>query len=619
MTTATTPPTAAPRAAHATAGSLFLERARERGDRPAMRTLEVGGAPADAVLTWAEWAERSRSFAGALVAAGHEPGAVVAIFAGSRVEWPIADLGCVLAGCVGVGLYPTSAAAQVRHILADAGAAVVVVDSAERLAVVDAALGDGGGSGRPRPVVVIAPDEVAVGRPGTVAWSEWLEGGRRALDGGAGPELERRISEARPDDVAALIYTSGSTGEPKGARIPHRCLLASAESVRDTLGLTSDDTTLSFLPFCHAAERVFGLYTRILCGMECALVPDHTRVGAAARAYGPTLFGGLPRFYEKAYEAVEAERASATPEEAACWDRALELGRRRSAHRRGAGVAWGEELEGAWREAVAPFASRLEAHFGGRVRLATSGGAALPQEVAETLDALGLTVLGAYGLTEHLCAVFNRPDAYGFDTAGPPMPGTTLRIADDGEILIRRSSLTFDGYHGRPAESRRAFTEDGAWLLTGDLGELDERGFLRVTGRKKELIALSTGKKVAPVPVEARLMEDPWIAQAVLVGEGRKFVSALLTLRRPVVEGWARSSGIDGDHESLIERPEVSARVQEAVDRVNAELSRTEQVRRFVVLDRELSLEENELTPTLKIRRSVVAERFRDRIDELYT
>jgi long-chain acyl-CoA synthetase len=348
-------------------------------------------------------------------------------------------------------------------------------------------------------------------------------------------------------------------------------------------------------------------------------VPDHTRLGEAARAYGPTLFGGLPRFYEKAYEALEAERAAASPEERAAWDRALELGRRRSAQRRGAGDGGDDEAERAWADAVAPFAARLKDHFGDRVRLATSGGAALPQEVAETLDALGLTVLGAYGLTEHLCAVFNRPDAYGFDSAGPPMPGTTLRIADDGEILILRSDLTFAGYHGRPAESRQAFTADGSWLLTGDLGELDERGFLRVTGRKKELIALSTGKKVAPVPVEARLMDDPWIAQAVLVGEGRKFIAALLTLRRPVVEGWARAAGVTGAMDALTRRPDVVARVQAAVDRVNAGLSRTEQVRRFVLLDRELSLEEDELTPTMKIRRSVVLERFHDLIDDLYT
>lgn len=617
-----------------TAAALFLEQARELDRRTALHLLASGGAPANEKVSWAGWAERSRAFAAALVADGQAPGSTVAIFAGSDLLWPLSDLGALLAGCVSVGLYPTSAPPQVRHILHDARASVLVVDTAERLAIAEAALEDGTGE-RPaaRRPTIIAPDPLATGRRDVIAWSDWIGRGRVALDRGAAAELDRRMAAAAPDDIALLIYTSGSTGEPKGARIPHRYLLASAESVRDTLGLTADDTALSFLPFCHAAERVFGLYTRILCGMECGLVPDHTRLDAAAVDYGPSLFGGLPRFYEKVYEALEAERAAASGEARERWDRALALGRRRSRHRRrprvterpsgtpgegGGGDGWSDALEREWSAAVAPVAERLRKHFGGRLRLATSGGAALPLEVAETLDALGVTVLGAYGLTEHLCAVFNRPDRYSFDTAGPPMPGTTLRLGDDGEILLRRSDLTFAGYQGRPEESRAAFTEGGEWLRTGDLGELDERGFLRITGRKKELIALSTGKKVAPVPVEAWLVDDPWIGQAVLYGEGRKFVSALLTLRRPVVEAWARERGLDQRYEALVERPEVRARVQEGVDRVNARLSRTEQVRRFIVLDRELSLEEDELTPTLKVRRRVVTGRYRHRLDALY-
>ncbi len=611
-------------------GELFLERAASLAPRPALRVLKVGGAGEDRVVTWAEWAERSTVFAAALVADGRAPGAAVAIFAGNGLEWPIADLGTVLAGCVGVGLYPSSAAPQVRHILSDSDASVVVVDTAERLAIVESVLPE---TDRP---TVVATDAVAAGRDGVVPWSEWLARGWDALTAGAAGELSRRRGAAGPDDIAGLIYTSGSTGAPKGAEIPHRYLLASAASVRDTLGLTESDTALSFLPFCHAAERVFGLYTRILCGMECGLVRDHTRVMEAALEYGPTLFGGLPRFYEKVYEALEAERGRASESERSRWDRALELGRRRSRALRAASDAdgasgrnadgvsgsgdrgWTDALEGEWAEAVAPYAEKVRRHFGARVRLATSGGAALPVEVAETLDALGLTVLGAYGLTEHLCAVFNRPDRYSFDTAGPPMPGTTLRIEDDGEIFIRRSALTFAGYRGRPDATREAFTADGQWLRTGDLGAVDGRGFLRITGRKKELIALSTGKKVAPVPIESALVDDPWIAQAVLHGEGRKFVSALLTLRRPVVESWARQAGLDAPFAALLRRPEVLARVQEAVDRVNAGLSRTEEVKRFVLLDRELSLEEDELTATFKVRRGVVIDRFRDRLDALY-
>lgn len=608
---------------HATVAALFLDRADRHPDRAALRELASGGAPADRTLTWGQWAERARAFAAALVGAGHGAGTTVAIFAGNRACWPIADLGTVMAGCVGVGVYPTSAVVQLRHILQDASAVVLVVDTAERLAVALEARSAFPPAAFPR--IVVADALVDGDTPGLVSWTAWLESGRRALKSGAGEELERRQAAAGPDDVVALIYTSGSTGQPRGAEIPHRYLLASAQSVRQTLGLTADDTALSFLPFCHAAERVFGLYTRILCGMECGLVPDHSRLDAAAREYGPTLFGGLPRFYEKTYETLDAARRAEPPAERARWNRALELGRSRSRARRATAVAaggpsrvsWGPTQESEWERAIGPYRALLRDRFGGRVRLATSGGAALPEEVAETLDALGLTILGAYGLTEHLCVAFNRPDHYRFDAAGPAMPGTELRLADDGEILVRRSDLTFAGYRGRPAETRAAFTHDG-WLRTGDLGELDGAGFLRITGRKKELIALSTGKKVAPVPLESRLASEPWIGQAVLYGEGRKFVTALVTLRRAAVEGWARERGLAAEYSELTRHPAVRAEVQAAIDRVNADVSRTERVREFVVLDRELSLERDELTPTLKVRRGVVIDRFRDLLDALY-
>ena len=595
-----------------TAGALFLEQATRLADRPALRTLVSGGADADAVITWGAWADMARAFAGGLIAGGFTRGDTVAILAGNRIQWPVADLGAVLAGCVGVGIYPTAAVTQIAHVLRDSGAAVVVVDTADQLARVEAALE--GATDRP---VLIAPAGAAAGRPEVRAWEAWLEEGRAALEDGGAVELARRIRRARPEEVALLIYTSGSTGEPKGARIPHSYLLASAASIRDTFGFTSADTSLSFLPFCHAAERVFGLYTRILCGMECALVPDHTRLRQAALEYGPTVFGGLPRFYEKAYEALEAERQAAPAAERQAWDRALELGRARSRSiRKGRGSD--AATEAAWKEIVGPFRERLSAHFGGRVRVATSGGSTLPAEVAEYMDALGLTLVGGYGLTEHLCAAFNRAERYTFDSVGPAMPGTTIRIAEDGEILLRRCELTFAGYRGRPDATREAFTLDGEWLRTGDLGALDDRGFLRITGRKKELIALSTGKKVAPVPIEARLTEHPWIAHAVLFGESRKFVTALLTLRRPVVEGWAREAGLSQPWPELVDHAAVRAGIQEAVDAVNDGLSRTERVRKFVVLDRELSLDEDELTPTLKVRRGMVTARFRDRLEALY-
>ncbi|MCG6957511.1 MAG: AMP-binding protein [Gemmatimonadetes bacterium] len=595
--------------------ALFVEQAeRHRGD-VAFRELVAAGGSADGVLTWGDWLVGARRFAAALVARGVAPGDCVAVLAGNGREWPIADLGALLAGAVGVGVYPTSAPPQVAEVLEDCAASVLVVDTterAERVAAVREQL--------PRLRLVVAPAPAGAGE--TVAWNTFLKAGRMALeDSSVAAEVERRIAAARPEDLALLIYTSGSTGMPKGARITHRYLLASAASIRDTLGLQPTDTELSALPFCHAAERIFGMYTRILVGMEALLVPDHTRLWDAARAYGPTVFGGLPHFYEKAYEALRAAE-TADGEEASRWRRTLELGRVLSRARRGLEPLRSPDellaVEAEWAEVGEPLFSQLRDLFGGGIRVATSGGAALPEEVAEYLDALGLRVLGAYGLTEHLCVAMNRADRYGFDTAGPPMPGTALRVAADGEVQIRRSALTFDGYRGRPLDTAVAFTPDGEWLLTGDLGSLDERGFLRITGRKKELIALSTGKKVAPLPIEARLTEQPLISQAVLYGEGRKFISALLTLRRQVLDPWARAQGLDPADPGLLEHPVLRAAVQAAVDVVNAGLSRPERVKRFFLLDRELSTDRDELTPTLKVRRDVVCTRFGAELDALY-
>lgn len=600
-----------------TAARLFREQVERWRGRVALCELAAGGAPRDRTLTWGEWGEQAQRFAAALIAAGHRRGEAVAILAGNSVIWPVADLGTLLAGGVAVGIYPTSAPGQVRRILVDSGATTLVTDGLEQCAKAETVRGD-----VPSLRTIVCPRirESGVRR---VGWEAWLGRGAHALHRGVAGEIERRVGAAAPADTALLIYTSGSTGEPKGACISHRYLLASAASIRDTLGLLESDKQLSLLPFCHAAERVFGLYTRICCGMEAALVADHARIRAAAAAFSPTVFGGLPRFYEKAYEALRAEQECLAGDERARWERALELGRRRAALRR-VGDPVPASLLAEWRSTGAQPRALLAEMFGGRVRLATSGGAALPAEVAQYLDALGLTVLGAYGLTEHLCAAFNRPGRPRFDAAGPPMPGTELRIAPGGEILIRRGPLTFSGYHARPEDTRDAFTPDGKWLRTGDLGELDGDGALRVTGRSKELIALSTGKKVAPLPIEARLMEDPWIGQAVLYGEGRKFVSALLCLRRPVVEAWTREHRdgdgrvLPGDYVQLLEHPALVARVQEAVDGVNAGLSRPERIRRWTVLERDLSTEEDELTPTLKVRRPVVAERFRDRFEALY-
>jgi len=599
--------------------ALFHARVQATPDAVALQQFIDPTRGVGTRTTWREWRDASTDVAGALVSSGAHRGEMVAVIAGNTTLWPIADVGIILAGLVSVGIYPTASVPQIRELLADCAASVVIVEGDEHLAKVRQAL-----DGIAHPPLVVAAsarlgDDDETGALRVVSWTTWLERGRYALVDGSNvaTQLTRRGAVASPDDLAMLIYTSGSTGAAKGARITHAYAVESARSVRDTLGLGGGDSSLSFLPFCHAGERIFGLYTRIACGMTATLVPNPGDVWAAARATRPTLFGGLPRWYEKVYEALLARRRDAAPAEGERWDRAVSLGRQRARLRR-EGVDIPVVLEEEWAEAVRVVRPVLLHHFGDALRLATSGGAPLPIEVAEYLEACGVIVLGAYGQTEHLCIAFNRPEHYRHDAVGVAMPGTSIAIAADGEILVRRGDLTFSGYHRRALESQEAFTDDGFWLRTGDLGETDAEGFLRITGRRKELIALSNGKKVAPLTIEARLAEAPLIAQAMLYGEGRPYLTALLALRRSIVERWQRDHGIDGTIETVARHPSLVEAVRVAVEGVNAAVSRPEQVRRFAILPHELSIEDEELTPTLKLRRSVIVARHGHLLDALY-
>lgn len=556
----------------------FMARAERTPDALMFAVYPSGAQVPSRLITWGDMRRRVHHLAAYLLRVGVQHGDRVAILAGNRPIWPLADLAVQSVGAIGVGIYPSSTAAQIDTLLADSGARWLLTDNQEQAtrlaaiplqdAVVQTIIVDG------------APMVTAVGAPTVVTLDEAESVGAAALTGDAVTRtaLALRLAAITAADIAAIIYTSGSTGAPKGACISHGCGAASAAAIADVLELIDDDRTLSFLPYSHAAERMFGQCTRLLVGMSSALIEDPSDLFVVAAHFEPTVFGALPRIFERLYEAADvARRDGRDPRDA------------------------------------------VTSRIGRRVRIATSGGAMLPVAVAETLDHLGVHILGAYGQTEHLCVAMNRPSAPRFDTVGPPMPGVAVRIAGDGELLVRRNALTFSGYWHRPGETAAAFTDDGQWLRTGDQAVIADDGTLQITGRVKELIALSTGRKIAPTPIEAALVATPYVAQAVCHGEGRKYLTALLSVRRAVLETWAHTHGISEGWPLLLEHAAIRALLQHSVDAVNATLARTDRVQRFAVTADEFTVADGLLTPTLKLVRRAVDLRYAATFDALYS
>ncbi|HEX5875938.1 MAG TPA: long-chain fatty acid--CoA ligase [Pyrinomonadaceae bacterium] len=499
-------------------------------------------------ISWDQFGEETLDFATALLSFELKRGGSVCILMGNVPEWPISDIGTIAAGGVGVGLYPTSSAEQIAFIINHSDAEFVLVDSREQLEKV---LSVRDQLVKVRHIIALeaAPD-------GVISYRDFIARGR-AERARLTPLLKERAEGAGPDDVAIMVYTSGTTGRPKGACLSHRYIINSVESLRQTIPIYDTDVSFSYLPFCHVAERISGLYNRLYAGASVYFVDDLSRLGEYMLEVKPTVFASLPRFFEKIHARTVSDMQRLPEEEWPCFK-----------------------------------ATKVKDYFGGRIRVATSGGAPLPLEVAEFFAAAGLPILQAYGLTENVCVAFNRPDNYKFGTVGPPMPGCEVRIAADKEILVR-SEMMFSGYYKAPEETAKVF-EDG-WLLTGDLGEFDEDGFLTIVGRKKELIVTSTGKKVAPALLENMLKESHLISQAMIYGEGRSYLVALIT-------GSA-------DREM----------VQSIVEGVNRRVSSSESIKRFVILDRDFEIARDEITPTGKLKRDVITRRYSNLIESLYT
>jgi len=548
-------------------------------------------------LTTAQFASQTRQTAARLAGAGVNAGDRVALFSENRPQWHIIDFACHLLGAVPVPLYPTLPAKQVQYIVADSGAKVLVVSGKERArTAVQAAAATPGVR-----VIGIDPD-LADGVPG--------------LDSLALPPQAPAAPPLTDTDLASLIYTSGTMGEPKGVMLSHRNFTSQINALRPLYPIFSTDEVISFLPLSHIYARILD-YLFLYCGCQITYVSPPEKVVEYIAEVRPTIMGSFPGLYEKAYVRILSRLQQEGGLKARLFAWAMRVGRKART------AVWMDRRPGILtrlEDALAKklvFSKVLE-RFGGRLKFTVSGGAPLTREIAEFFDIIGLPILNGYGLTESSPVIaVNRLETNRLGSVGPAAPGVEIHIAEDGEIFARGPNIML-GYWHKPDATKEAVDVDG-WLHTGDIGHLDPDGFLFITDRKKNLIATTGGKKVAPEPIEARLRASPYIAQAVCVGERRPYITALIVPNFENLEAYFKERGLRGmTREQMSQHQLTRALVEAAVKEANADLATFERIRRVEVLAKDFSLEAGEITPKLNVRRNVIVEHYQSVIDEMY-
>ncbi|MGW2311417.1 AMP-dependent synthetase/ligase [Actinomadura luteofluorescens] len=568
-------------------------------EEPGRIVLRRKNGDAWSAVTAAEFAAETAGVAKGLAAAGVEPGDRVCLLSRTRYEWTVLDYAIWAAGAVSVPIYETSSAEQIEWIVGDSGAKAVFAETGAHVATVE---------------------EIRDRLPGLAhVWG--IDAGgvaevtRLGADVGDDVVEERRRSR-RAADVATLVYTSGTTGRPKGCEITHGNLVSTARNaVQGAIAeiAVEGSSTLLFLPLAHVFARLIEVAT-----IEGGIVLGHSDVPNLLpdlASFRPTFLLAVPRVFEKVYNGAEQKAAAdgkgkifkTAAETAVAYSRALDDG--------GPGLG----LKARHRVFDVLVYRKLRAAVGGRVQYAVSGGAALGERLGHFFRGVGITILEGYGLTETTApAAVNRPSAIRIGTVGKPIPGVDVRIAEDGEVLVRGVDV-MRGYWNNEAATKEAL-EDG-WFHTGDLGSLDEEGFLRITGRKKEILVTAAGKNVAPAPLEDRLRAHPLISQCLVVGDGRKFISALVTLDEEALGPWKAQHGKPAEMtvDELRRDPDLVAEIEAAVADANKSVSHAEAIKKHVVLGVDFTEEAGHMTPSLKVKRNVVMKDFADEIDALYT
>ena len=584
----------------------FLETVARAPDRPALRGRDAAGAWD--TLTWSALDRRRRELAAALVEAGLAPGERVAVLAESSARWMIADLAILSVQGVTVPIYPSTAPDDCRHILADSGATAAFVDQAGQAEKLMS-------SGALR--LTVRMDDPAGGDGPGAGWSELLSRGGNALER-LTSEIEARSAAASADDLLTIIYTSGTTGRPKGVELTHQNLLYEVGALRQIGLIEETDVQLLFLPMAH----VFGKLLECAwlgVGHELVVDSDLGRVASNLAEVRPHIVASVPRVFEKLYARVVGAGVQGSGLNGRLFSWAVAVSDRYARcrlDRRPVPLKLRLELATAKRLVFSKLRARLDEQLGDRLRAFVSGGAPLPKRMAYFFETAGVPILEGYGLTETSAATcVNRPGDNRIGTVGPPLPGTEIRIAEDGEVLVRGPGV-MRGYHGLEDETREVLTVDG-WFHTGDIGVVDHDNVLTITDRKKDLIVTAGGKNVAPQRIESQLVAaNPLVGHALVYGDRKKFLSALIALDRDEAERFGAEHGLE-DHAAVAGSAELRARIEESIDRLNEDFARFETVRRFVVLDRPFEVGA-ELTPSLKVKRRFCTERYGPLLDALY-
>ena len=568
---------------------MFLAQAERLGEKT---VFQVKKGLAYQPVSWEQAQTEVEEAALGLMDLGIQPGDRVAILSENRPEWAVADLAILSVGAITVPIYATLTTEEVEYLLRHSGARLLFAANPELMGKVLSLQRETG----LKVVLFDSPYQVSGPRV-------WWFGELLGLGATAAQEqrrlLSRQIEQGSPENPASIIYTSGTTGNPKGVVLTHGNFLSNCRAVQEVLPIGEQDLLLSFLPLSHVFERMAGYYFVLSVGGAIAYAEKMETVAKNMLETRPTVITGVPRFYEKIHERIlETVRAS-SPVRRAIFRWAL---------RAGSGNRIADWL----------VFSKLRERMGGRIRFCVSGGAPLPKSLAEFFYSAGILLLEGYGLTETSPVITcNRLDRFRFGTVGLAVPGVEVRIGEEGEILTRGPHV-MRGYFQNHAATAEAIDPDG-WFHTGDVGALDPEGFLTITDRKKDLIKTSGGKMVAPQNLEAALKTDPLILDCVVIGDKRKFLIALVVPQMEKLQALAHDKGIQvGSAQELVRRPEVRALVWEQVDRVNKGMASFEQIKKIALLPEPFSLGSGELTPTLKVKRRVVAERYADEIDALY-